>query len=344
MIVIKTPLRISFCGGGSDLPSWSSKHSAACVNAAINKYVYVLVKKRFDDKIYLKYSENEIVDIDNIDQIKHDFIRETLKFMKIDFGLEVINFSDIPTKGCGLGSSSSFLVGLLHALHILKGNPVDLHTLAEQACYIEIEKCKKQIGFQDQFAAAYGGLNFMQFYSTPYKTCVNRINLSDKELHEISQNIFMFYTGLTREASEILSVQDNKAKDDDKQFIELMKKNVNIAEELFTILSMKNKVEVRNFSIGIAMRQNWDLKKQFSSGISNYFIENMVEVARKSGAIGCKITGAGGGGFLVVYATSYDRDTLMKNMLSISDNIRYMPVEIDKYGTRVLLNTEEFTW
>ena len=140
MIITKTPLRITFAGGGSDMKSYYNLHPATCISATINKYVYVLVKKRFDDKIYLKYSDNEVVDVNNLDGIKHDFIRETLKFMNVDYGVEIINWADIPTKGTGLGSSSSFLVGLLLALHTLEGRSVSKESLATQACYIEINK------------------------------------------------------------------------------------------------------------------------------------------------------------------------------------------------------------
>ena len=163
MIITKTPLRITFAGGGSDMASYYIKHPACCISATINKYVYVLVKKRFDKKIYLKYSDNEVVDVNSVDDVKHDFIRETLKFMSIDYGVEIINWADIPTKGTGLGSSSSFLVGLLLALHTLEGRYVSKESLANQSCFIEIEKCKKPIGVQDQYAAAYGGFNQMRF-------------------------------------------------------------------------------------------------------------------------------------------------------------------------------------
>ena len=209
MIITKTPLRITFAGGGSDMASYYTKHPACCISATINKYVYVLVKKRFDKKIYLKYSDNEVVDVSSVDDIEHDFIRETLKFMNIDYGVEIINWADIPTKGTGLGSSSSFLVGLLLALHTLEGRHVSKEALASQSCYIEIDRCKKPIGVQDQYAAAYGGFNQMRF-----GTDVNRgdfkevkgFGFCDQDLRNLSDHMALFYTGVTRESKEILII------------------------------------------------------------------------------------------------------------------------------------------
>ena len=209
MIITKTPLRITFAGGGSDMASYYMKHPATCISATINKYVYVLVKKRFDDKVYLKYSENEVVDVRHIDDIQHDFIRETLKFMNVNYGLEIINWADIPTKGTGLGSSSSFLVGLLLALHTLEGRHVSKENLADQACYIEIEKCKKPIGIQDQYAAAFGGFNQMEFGVPflPDEKIVGGFGFCDQEIRDISEHLHLFYTGVTRESKDILATQ-----------------------------------------------------------------------------------------------------------------------------------------
>jgi len=336
MIITKTPLRIGIAGGGSDLPAFCGNYSAACVNAAINKYVYVLVRKRHDDMIYLKYSENEIVS--HRDRIKHDFIREALIYCDIDFGIEIINWADIPTKGTGLGSSSSFLVGLLNALWTLKGITHTEHELAEQACEIEINRCHKNIGYQDQFIAAYGGLRFMQFYASPSDTHVANISYSDNELNRVSRNLMAFYTGITRDASSILTEQSKELEINPVK-VELMSANVDIANSLY--VKLQNHIHP---AIGNAMRDNWNLKKKFTEEISNDSIDRMVDGCLKGGAVGCKITGAGGGGFLIAYVHPAKQDYLRDNMQKYHPEVKEMPIKIDKYGTRVLMNVEEYIW
>ena len=254
MIITKTPLRITFAGGGSDMASYYGEHPGTCISATINKYVYVLVKKRFDDKIYLKYSDNEVVDVNKVDDIQHDFIRETLKFMSVDYGVEIINWADIPTKGTGLGSSSSFLVGLLLALHTLEGRHVSKKTLADQACYIEIEKCGKPIGIQDQYAAAFGGFNHLEFSASEHR--VSGFGFCDQEIRDISENLHLFYTGITRESKDILATQTQNLISDN-EVVQNMHRNVELAEELVEHLVYKD-ID----AIPIALRQNWELKKK----------------------------------------------------------------------------------
>ena len=242
MIITKTPLRITFAGGGSDMASYYMKHPATCISATINKYVYVLVKKRFDDKIYLKYSDNELVNVRHIDDIRHDFIRETLKFMNVGYGVEIINWADIPTKGTGLGSSSSFLVGLLLALHTLEGRTVSKEALANQACYIEISKCGKPIGIQDQYAAAFGGFNKMEFGNNmargDYRN-VSGFGFCDQEIREVSEHLHLFYTGVTRESKDILATQKENLVSDD-EVVNNMHHNVELANKLAEYLVMKD--------------------------------------------------------------------------------------------------------
>ena len=295
MIITKTPLRITFAGGGSDMASYYMKHPAACISATINKYVYVLVKKRFDDKVYLKYSDNELVDVKHIDDIQHDFIRETLKFMNVGYGVEIINWADIPTKGTGLGSSSSFLVGLLLALHTLEGRPVSKEALANQACYIEISKCGKPIGIQDQYAAAFGGFNKMEFGNNmargDYRN-VSGFGFCDQEIREVSEHLHLFYTGVTRESKDILATQKENLVSDD-EVVNNMHHNVELANKLAEYLVMKD-VD----AIPITLRQNWELKKKFAASISNPELDRIYDVATTiGGAEAGKILGAGGGGF-----------------------------------------------
>ena len=336
MIITKTPLRITFAGGGSDMASYYTKHPACCISATINKYVYVLVKKRFDKKIYLKYSDNEVVDVSSVDDIEHDFIRETLKFMNIDYGVEIINWADIPTKGTGLGSSSSFLVGLLLALHTLEGRHVSKEALASQSCYIEIDRCKKPIGVQDQYAAAYGGFNQMRF-----GTDVNRgdfkevkgFGFCDQDLRNLSDHMALFYTGVTRESKDILSTQQ-KNLITDQEVVSFMHKNVIVAEQLSEQLRYKEPD-----AIPAAMRENWDLKKKFAGSITNKELDNIYDRARSIGeARAGKIIGAGGGGFFLFWTNN------KKKLRETLADYPELPFVIDKYGSRVVLNMEQLSW
>ena len=331
MIITKTPLRITFAGGGSDMASYYDEHPGTCISATINKYVYVLVKKRFDNKIYLKYSDNEVVDVNKIDDIQHDFIRETLKFMNVDYGVEIINWADIPTKGTGLGSSSSFLVGLLLALHTLEGRHVSKKTLADQACYIEIEKCNKPIGIQDQYAAAFGGFNHMEFSAAEHR--VSGFGFCDQEIRDISENLHLFYTGITRESKDILATQTQNLISD-SEVVQNMHRNVEVAEDLVEHLIYKD-ID----AIPIALRQNWELKKKFAGSISNSELDRVYDVATTiGGAGGGKVIGAGGGGFFLFWAEDKKK---LKDALA---DYQEMPFIIDKYGSRVVLNLETLAW
>ena len=331
MIITKTPLRITFAGGGSDMASYYDEHPGTCISATINKYVYVLVKKRFDDKIYLKYSDNEVVDVNKIDDIQHDFIRETLKFMSVDYGVEIINWADIPTKGTGLGSSSSFLVGLLLALHTLEGRHVSKKTLADQACYIEIEKCGKPIGIQDQYAAAFGGFNHLEFSASEHR--VSGFGFCDQEIRDISENLHLFYTGITRESKDILATQTQNLISD-SEVVQNMHRNVELAENLVEHLVYKD-----TDAIPIALRQNWELKKKFAGSISSTELDKVYDVATTiGGASGGKVIGAGGGGFFLFWAE--DKKKLKDALVDYQE----MPFVIDKYGSRVVLNLETLTW
>ena len=324
-------MRITFAGGGSDIGAYYNLHRATCISATINKYVYVLVKKRFDTKVYLKYSENEVVDVKDIDSIQHDFIRETLKFMNVDYGVEIINFSDIPTRGTGLGSSSSFLVGLLLALHTLEGRDVNKEGLADQACYIEIEKCGKPIGIQDQYAAAHGGFNQMKFSAR--KREVRGFGFCDAELRDISEHLSLFYTGITRESKNILATQTKNLLSNE-EVIQNMHYNVEVANDLAEQLVKKNIDE-----IPIALRKNWELKRSFAGNISNPELDNVYDRATTiGGAAGGKLIGAGGGGFFLFWTE--DKKKLKEALADYKE----MPFVIDKYGARVVLNLEQLSW
>ena len=334
MIITKTPLRITFTGGGSDMPSFFKKHDGHCINATIDKYVYVLVKKRSDNKIYLKYSENELVDTNTIFEIQHDFIRETLIYLGVDYGLEIINWADIPTKGSGLGSSGSFLVGLLNAIHTLEGNHVSKEKLAQQASHIEMVLCGKPIGYQDQYAAAYGGLNEMKFTAdNGHNIKVVPLIKNQDDLNSISQDLLLFYTGITRESSSVLSDQ-NKNLMSKEDTINAMKENVDLSKWLAEHLRNKEYQY-----IGHALRMNWDLKLKFSNKVANEDIIKMYDKGREGGASGGKIIGAGGGGFMMFYVERTKQQST-EGMVSELGNYKIMNFNIDHYGSRVLLNVE----
>ena len=334
MIITKTPLRITFTGGGSDMPSFFEKHDGHCINATIDKYVYVLVKKRNDNKIYLKYSENEVVDTNTIFEIQHDFIRETLIYLGVDYGLEIINWADIPTKGSGLGSSGSFLVGLLNAIHTLEGNHVSKEKLAQQASHIEMVLCGKPIGYQDQYAAAYGGLNELKFTAdNGHNIKVVPLIKNQDDLNSISQDLLLFYTGITRESSSVLSDQ-NKNLMSKEDTINAMKENVDLSKWLAEHLRNKEYEY-----IGHALRMNWDLKLKFSNKVANEDIIKMYDKGREGGASGGKIIGAGGGGFMMFYVERTKQQST-EGMVSELGNYKIMNFNIDHYGSRVLLNVE----
>ena len=352
MILAKTPLRLGLLGGGSDIPSYymQDSKSGMVINAAIDKYVYVLVRKRHDDYIYLKYSQNEIVHKSEIDAIQHDFIRETLKYLQISEGLEIICFADVPTTGLGLGSSSSFLVGLLNALHTLYGDNVSKETLAEEACYIEIELCNKPIGKQDQYIAALGGLKCFEFKKNMHdqkedlddwgkKDFVTYSDIfTDKNyIKEFSNYIMMFYTGITRESKDILTEQNKNA----ENITLFMDKNVELTKEL--LYKFRNSLSDNFNFVGEYVKNNWEIKKNFASNISNQKIDDLIDITYSGGAIGSKITGAGRGGFIVSIVAPYNRLKLKFTMGK--QEITEMPVQIDLYGTRIILNIEEnFVW
>jgi len=339
MIVTRTPLRIGLLGGGSDFEAFIDKHGYGKVlNGTINKYVYVLVRKRYDDLIYLKYSENEIVS--SIEDIKHDFIRETLKFLDIDFGIEIVNFADLPTAGTGTGSSSSFLVGLLLALHTLKGESVSKKQLAEEACHIEINLCGKPIGYQDQYAAAFGGLNIFTFRSMTDVDIRKFDYIDSKTSRHLSDNMIMWYTGISRESQSILS--DQVKNYDNKEVLDNMVKNIELVEQSVELLENKS-----FFDIGFLLNKNWQLKKTFSFGITNDIIDGMLSAALKSGAVGGKITGAGGGGFLVLFAKENNRASVISRLNYYTENnkaSKEMKFNFDPYGSRILINVEEDRW
>jgi D-glycero-alpha-D-manno-heptose-7-phosphate kinase len=294
MIVSKTPFRISFFGGGSDLPSYYNQSPGMVVSATIDKYIYISLNKKFDDSIRVSYSTTE--NVENVDDLKHDIVKHTLKYFGITNGIELASISDLPSNGTGMGASSAFAVGLIHALQKYK---IPSHTMlrnqiAELACQIEINHCQKLIGKQDQYACAYGGFNAHMFSDEGVKT--KNIEIHDSILEHFENNLILLYTTKGRAADDILKDQSQRMIDNEKSF-QNMQKMVELAKQFYT--DLKNE-DLSNF--GEMLDYSWHLKKEISKGISNSELDEMYDVAKSCGAKGGKVLGAGGGGFMLLYA------------------------------------------
>jgi D-glycero-alpha-D-manno-heptose-7-phosphate kinase len=302
MIISRTPLRVSFAGGGSDLAAFYRQEVGAVTSTAIDKYIYITVNKKFDRKIRASYSVTEIVD--HLDELQHELIRESLRVVGIDRGIEITSISDIPSQGTGLGSSSSYTVGLLNALYAFKGQHVNAERLAQEACHIEIDLCSKPIGKQDQYIAAYGGLQHVQFNSDE-SVFVDPVICLPATKQILARDSLLLYTGITRSADTILAEQKRNINNDSR--MQSQRNMVRLAQELRDTLE-NNSLD----SFGEILHQGWIDKKRLASGISNHRIDGWYEKAREHGAIGGKITGAGGGGFLLLYAPWYCHHKILK--------------------------------
>jgi len=293
MIISRTPLRISFAGGGSDLPAFYGHEPGAVVSTAINQYIYITVNKKFDRQIRASYSVTEIVD--SIAELKHELIREALKMVRLDGGIEITSISDIPSRGTGLGSSSTYTVGLLNALHAFDGRHAGAERLAREACEIEIERCGNPIGKQDQYIAAYGGLQYIQF-NPDGSVFVDPIICKLESRRTLQQNMLLFYTGLTRSANQILEEQKRSTEQDGKQR-QTLRTMTGLATQLRSALA-RDDLDC----FGEILHEGWQLKRQLAQQISNDVIDDWYARARQHGALGGKLLGAGGGGFLLLYA------------------------------------------
>lgn len=321
MIITQTPLRISFLGGGTDFPDFYNKYGGCALTTAIDKYVYVIVKERFDKQIYVSYSQKEIVD--KVDDLKHELVREALKLTGINQGLEIAFLSDIPASGSGLGSSSSVTVGVLNALYQYQGHSVDAEQLARQACEIEIKILGKPIGVQDQYIAAYGGVQFLEFGKN--KISQTRLTLSDEQLDDLKSYMMVFFTGRTRQADSILKEQKQNIADKNKVLQEMAKQ----AKQGKKILEQGHIQD-----LGKLLNEGWLLKKQLASKISDPEIDAMYRSAKKAGAIGGKISGAGGGGFMTLFVPTSKREAVRKAM----NGAREMPIGLSRDGSKVIFN------
>lgn len=328
MIITQTPLRIGLVGGGTDLPQYYRRHGGRVLNCAIDKYVYVIVKERFDDDIYVNYSKKEIVA--KVDELEHDLVREAMHMAGVSRGVEITVLADVPSAGSGLGSSSSLTVGLLHALFTHRGQILPTRELAERACAIEIDRCGKRIGKQDQYVAAFGGLRDLRF-GPGDRVVVGDVPLSAPELRALQAQLLLFYTGVTRSADSILREQCSNVASTLSQLALLR----DLAGEAVDGLGHCDIA-----AVGSAVRRSWDAKRELASGVSNTAIDAAVRRALGAGALGAKVTGAGGGGFLLVVCPA-ERQAAVREALA---DMRELPVKIDRLGTRVILNITREIW
>lgn len=319
MIITKTPLRISFTGGGTDLPDYYLKHGGAVVSAGINKYIYITVNPKFDNMLRVSYSKTEIVE--GIEELHHELVREALKIVGINGGVEITSIADIPS-GTGLGSSSAFTVGVLNALYTYAGYRPSAEELATQACQIEIDILKHPIGKQDQYAAAYGGLNYFQFCSDG-SVKREQILLSDHDARLMQQKLVLFYTGITRSADGVLKEQ--KANTESK--IKTLDYMCNQAKVMYETLTKKGFDE----DFGKMLHNGWMKKQTLAGTISNPQIEGYYQKALEAGALGGKLLGAGGGGFLLFYC-----DEALQPALEKAVGLRRVDFHISLHGSRVV--------
>lgn len=322
MVISKTPLRISFAGGGTDIKDFFKKEYGCVVNTAINKYVYVCVHKHFGKNSFL-VKHREIEEIKNANEIKHGIIREAVKLTGVE-GVEIITMSDVTVKhgGVGLGSSSSLLVGLLNALYAFKKEKKGPRRLAEQAVYIEREILKRAGGYQDQYIAAFGGMRFMRF-NLNGSVAVKPLTCRESAKKELNKKLLMFYTGITRDSGDIHERQEKKIDKNHKNLLKIKQ----------LALELKNNLEKENFRpLGKIMHENWLLKRSLAHGISNQAIDVYYRKAVETGAIGGKLLGAGGGGFLLFYCEPKNQ----KNLRSALSGLEEMKFRFEPYGSKII--------
>lgn len=322
MIVTRTPLRISFVGGGSDLPAYYNCNQGAVLSTTVNKYIYISVNKKFDDNIRLSYSitENEKF----VKNIKHPIVKNILKFLKINNQIEISSISDIPSKGSGLGSSSSFTVGLTKALYSFLEREITKSDLAKFSSFVEINLCGEKIGKQDQYAAAYGGFNIIEFNKNE-KVKVTPIVCKKRTIRQIEKSLIVFFTGMQRRSNDILSRQSkNLRKTQNKKIISNM---VNLVYEL------KREIENDNIlEFGEILDKNWNLKKQLASNISSFELDELYSKGIKAGATGGKILGAGNGGFLMFFANPKNHKDIIKAL----PKLKKVDFKFEKDGSKVV--------
>lgn len=327
MIISRTPLRISFAGGGSDLPAYFQQDVGAVLSTTINKYIYITVNRKFDHKIRASYSHTEMVD--SVDDLQHELIRESLQLLNISSNIEITSISDIPSHGSGLGSSSSYTVGLLNALYAHTGRYADSERLARESCDIEIKRCGRVLGKQDQYIAGYGGLKFIQFNCNG-SVFVDPVICNAETRRELQNGLLLMYTGIIRSSSSILQEQSiNTGSNAEKR--SLIRQMVALAFDLRNALQ-SNDLD----TFGEILHAGWQAKRCLASGITNDRIDEWYHLARSSGAIGGKLLGAGGGGFLLLYAPP-ERHS---NIVQALPELRPISFHLEPQGSKIIFIEE----
>ncbi len=328
MVISKTPLRASLFGGGTDFEDyWKNalKGYGTVLSTALNMHVYITVNKKFDDMIRVVYTGNELVS--SVDEVKHNIIREALRITGIEKGIEVIYMADIPLSGAGIGlaSSSALAVGVLNALHAYKGEYVTPEILAREACQIEIDRLGQQIGIQDQYAVAYGGMNQYKFYSDG-EVAVNPTVCKKEVKEKLENSLMLFFTGQTRDSRGILSEQTNTIEEKRKLLDDL----VDMTDMVCNSVIPGGELD----KIGEVLDEAWVLKKQFASGVSNETIDLMYLKAKQAGALGGKVLGAGGGGFLLLYVPEDKQESVRVAL----NEYREVDYSIDPQGSSIIFS------
>ena len=324
MIISKTPFRISLVGGGSDLSAYYARTPGAVLSLTIDKSVYVTVNRRFDSTIRVSYTKTEIVD--TLDQLHHELVREAMRAVGVTAGVEITTIADVPA-GTGLGSSSSLLVGLLDALHAFTGSFRSAEGLAREACAIEVNLLGKPIGKQDQYAAAYGGLNYIQFNSDE-SVFVEPIICRKETKQDLQRSFVMLYTGLRGDNAELLAIQREET-------LHNVRKQRILDQMVGLTRQMKAALEANDpRRIGELMHENWQLKRQIAPGISNATIDELYESGRRAGALGGKILGAGGGGFLLFCCAPEEQERFRAGMRPFG--LRELAFNIEWQGSRII--------
>jgi D-glycero-alpha-D-manno-heptose-7-phosphate kinase len=320
MIITRTPFRISFAGGGSDLSSFYHAEPGAVLSTSIDKYMYLTVKPRFGDTFRVSYSRTE--QTERADQIEHPIVRSALEFLQIRRGLEIVSIADLPAQS-GMGSSSSFTVGLLHALHAMEGRVVTPGRLAAEACHLEIDVLREPIGKQDQYIAAYGGLQFIRFLPDGQVT-IDPVVCRAETRRELNRRLVLFFTGLTRDAREVLSKQS--ANTESRR--PALRKMCTIAGQMRDVLTEGK--DLNDF--GRLMHDGWEAKKSVEASISNPQVDGYYEKGLRAGALGGKLLGAGSGGFLLFYCEPHLQDRLREALT----DLRCVPFALEPEGTKII--------
>jgi len=321
VIITRTPLRISLAGGGSDLPAFYEREGGAVVATAINKYIYITVNRKFDSRIRASYSVTEMVD--RVEDLRHELIREPLRLVGITGGIEITSISDIPSRGTGLGSSSTYTVGVLHALHAFAGRHAGAKRLAEEACEIEIGRLGRPIGKQDQYIAAYGGLQRIRFENDGVS--LEPLLPGSQFREALQDHLLLLYTGLTRDANPILAEQQRSLRDGTAALSDIRRLRDLAVDLGLAILSKRLR------EIGEILDAGWAVKRRLA-GVTTPQIDEWYERARNAGANGGKLLGAGGGGFLLLFASPDDHAKIIQSLPELMP----VPFRFEPHGSRII--------